>query len=86
VIRWGIFKYIRYLILFFQPGRCFYCLGDKLEHTDFHHDGAYLVEHKVRCGHCGKVNAYWSYGSWDDPWPYMETFGQRFAYLFFGRY
>jgi len=49
-------------------------------------DGHLVCEESYNCVKCGAVVAYWAYGSWDDPLPYMETKWQRFKYLFLGKY
>ena len=80
-------KYFKYLVLCFYPEKCFECLrSDNYISSENWGDGNGILEGKeVRCTNCQTVQGTWSYGAWDDPWPYMKTFTQRFSYLFFGK-
>ena len=77
-------KIINKIVLIFQPDRCHHCLYDKLQNEVVSTSNGIVCEEKEICLKCRKIVTYWAYGSFDDPFPYMDTKWKRFKYLFFG--
>lgn len=71
----------------FNPEVCLNCGREKFEkYYSYYINGHTLLEEGYRCVKCKTHHLGWMYGSYDDPFWYMETKWQRFKYLFLGVY
>jgi len=72
----------------FNPETCLKCgfSGKGETYMEDYMDGHTLLEQYWKCSKCGEHLVGISYGSYDDPFWYMDTKIKRFLYLFFGKY